>query len=563
MYYEASVDASWSLILDLAISLGTAVILGVVCEKIGISSVVGYLVAGVAVGPGALGLVKGGEAVRAIAEIGVALLLFTIGLEFSFHRLRRMGAKVLLAAVLAVSATVLFGLGLAIAFGLDPKSSLGIGMVVSLSSTAMVLRILKDRNDLDAKHGRTALAVLLVQDIAVVPLVLGMTFLASGDANVWADLGVTLTRTLALVSGLFAFSVFVVPRLLDARLVARNRELPILLAITSCVGATFVAHAIGISPALGAFAAGLMLAETRFADQMRADVLPLRTLFLTVFFVSVGLLADVGWIADHILLVLAVSSMVIVGKTAITFFMLRPLVPGIIECLATGIAVSQIGEFSFVLATIGAEGGLFSSDIFQLIVSTSLVTFLATPFLTAHALTIARFIAKRLISTKKLAQSERSARTTRLANHMIVIGYGEAVQIAADVLRNADETVLVLDISPSLVTEATNRGHHAMLGDATQSEILEHAGLPAAQSVVLAIPDPNASRIIISQCKVMAPDVPVVARVRYHVTCGEMSVLGADVLIDEELKVGEHLGEATLRYHAMRQPAVDEAHSLR
>lgn len=556
-------DASWSLILDLAISLGTAVILGVLCEKVGISSVVGYLIAGVAVGPGALGLVKSGEAVRAIAEIGVALLLFTIGLEFSFQRLRRMGGRVLLGATLAVCATVTVGMIVAIAAGLSWQASLGLGMVVSLSSTAMVLRILKDRNDLDAKHGRTALAVLLVQDVAVVPLVLGMTFLSSGDGNILADLGLTLTRALALVSGLFAFAVFVVPRLLDARLVARNRELPILLAITSCVGATFVAHVIGISPALGAFAAGLMLAETRFADQMRADVLPLRTLFLTVFFVSVGLLADVGWIADNILLVLGVSMLVIIAKSAITFFMVRPFVPGIIECLATGIAVSQIGEFSFVLATIGVEGGLFSDSLFQLIVSTSLITFLATPFLTAHALPIARFVAIKLVPTKKLAQAERSSRNVSLADHVIVIGFGEAGQVAAEVVAHAELDVLVIDISPALVQMARTRGYHVLLGDATQSEILEHAGLHAADSVILAIPDPNASRIIISQCKVMAPDVPIVARVRYHVTCAELTVLGADILIDEELRVGQHLGESMLEHRAMRQPLTDELHILR
>lgn len=551
---------SWNLILDILISLAGALLLGLLFERLRIGAIVGYLLAGVVIGPGGFRLVESGDAVRAIAEIGVALLLFTIGLEFSWQRLRRLGRAPIISSAVAIVGVIALSTALAPVFGQSFKLGAALGIVASISSTAVVLRVLKDRNELDAKHGRTALAVLLVQDIAVVPLVIAMTFLASSEANVAVQLTQAIIRTAALVGGVFAFVVFIVPRLLDEKIVARNRELPIIVAITSCIGATWAAHTFGLSPALGAFFAGLMLAESRFADQMRADVFPLRTLFLTVFFVSIGLLADVPWLLANVWIVLLATVLVMVGKTFVTFITLRMLVPGIIEALATALAVCQIGEFSFVLANIASRDGLFPSGLFQLVISTTLLTLLATPFLTAAAPRLARGLAKRLFPAKRLAESERRSRSDRLAGHTVLIGYGEAGQHAGLVLRDAQRETLVLDIDPRLVRQAEDHGFRAQLGDATLADILEHAQLARARNVVVAVPDPNVSRMVISQAKTLAPDVPVIARVRYHVTREELDCIGADVLIDEEVQVGELLGQAAVG--EIEAPA-DAAHSLR
>lgn len=538
---------TWVYVLDVVVVLGAAAVFGLIFEKIGLGSVPGYLVAGLIVGPSILNLIEGQEVINTIAEVGVALLLFTIGLEFSWKRLVGFGGRAVIAGGIALVAVNAVFTALCLSFGLEWRAAFAIGAAASIGSTAMVLRILRTRNDMDSAHGRFSVAILLTQDVALIPLVLIVAFLANPSGNLATSIGSALLNTTLLVLGMTLFISLVVPRLMDEKVVAKNREIPILIAVATAVGATWAAHALGISPALGAFMAGLLLAEGRFADQMRADALPLRTLFMAVFFVSIGLLVDLHWIGDNVGLVLGATTLLIIGKAIFTYFSVRPFQVSIVQAMATAIAIAQVGEFSFVLLDVARDGGLIDLPLFKLATSVTLLTLFITPFMTGNAYKIALRIAKTFVPKRKLAQAERKAhQTPDRHGHIIVIGFGAAGRAAATTLFDENESVLVLDLSPQLIREAQRCGLGGMVGDATQHTNLERASIESACAVVIAVPDHTAVRAILSQCKHAAPNVPVIVRSRYHVFSDELDVLGADVVLDEEQTVGLLLGRKTL-----------------
>jgi CPA2 family monovalent cation:H+ antiporter-2 len=554
---------AWLFMLDMVIVLGGAAVLGILCERLRLGSVIGYLLAGVIIGPGVIGFVSTGDVIEVIAEVGVALLLFTIGLEFSWKQLVRFGGRAIVGGAIAVVSVILVSILVSLSFGADWRTGFVVGAAASLGSTAIVLRILRDKSDLDSVHGRFAVAILLTQDIAIIPLVLVVSFLSMRSENLAESLGQALVNTLAFVVGLVLFVSLAIPRLLNENVIARNREIPILIAFSTAVGATWAAHSLGLSPALGAFFAGLLLAEGRFADQMRADVLPLRTLFITVFFVSVGLLADVRWMAENALLVLGTTLTLVFGKTVVTYLSIRPFQPSIVACMATAIAISQVGEFSFLLLAVASEGGLLSTGLFKLATSVVLLTLFATPFLTGNSRRIALRIVKVFVPKRKLAKAERSASSRQgRQGHVIIVGYGAAGSATAFLLRDSDVHVTVMEIHPGLVREAETCGLDAMVGDGTQGTILEHANIEAAKAVVVAVPDTQVARAIVSQCKHLAPDVPVFARSRYHIFADQLNIVGADVVVDEEQSVGELLGRHVVAF--LRVPReIDKGHSER
>lgn len=533
----------WELVFDLLVALGAALVLGIVFERLRMNAIVGYLLAGVVAGPGALGLVQQTDQVKVIAEIGVALLLFTIGLEFSWGSLRRLGSGVLLGGVTMILACLLVFMGAALAFGVDWRGAFVLGAAVAMSSTAMMIRVLREQADLDTAHGKTVLGISLVQDLAVVPLFLFVSFAADTSGNLPVELSLVTGAAVALVLGLTFLVNYVVPRLLPEKIVAKNRELPIILAIVICVGSSWAARQMGLSPALGAFLAGMLLADSKFSHQMRADVFPLRTLFLTVFFVSVGLLADLRWITSNMGLVLGLAVAVIGVKTAIGYLALRPFIRGIVPSLASSVSLSHIGEFSFVLLILGSETGLLSPVVFQAAVSVTLVTLFVTPSMVSRALPISNRLARSLFPRRKLAKSERELKASRLRGHLVVIGYGEAGQSTCEALLGEDCQIVVVDLDPRLVALAETHGYRAFIGDASNHEILDHVRLVDARAVLVTVSDHNVARMVVGQCKSVAPRVPLLVRSRYHIYSKELDMVGADTVVDEELLVGRRMAE--------------------
>ena len=343
----------WGFLLQIVLLLGLAMLCGIVAQRLRQNAVIGYLVAGIILGPRTFGIVKDPQSVEVLAELGVSLLLFTIGLEFSWRRLREFGKSAALLGVFQIVATIVAGSAMGTLAGLPPRAAFVCGAALAMSSTAVVLRLLIERAELDSPHGRNALSVLLMQDLAVVPLLIVVSVFADGASGAGAleELGMSLVKSVALIGAFFVVIRYALPAIITQASTARNRDLPVVLAIAVSLGCSWSAHAVGLSPVLGAFAAGILLADLEFAEQIRADVMPLRAAFVTLFFASIGMLAAVpsalGILGAALLalLIFVVKATVITG---VALLLRKPLRVS----LRTGIVLAQIGEFSFVLAQI-------------------------------------------------------------------------------------------------------------------------------------------------------------------------------------------------------------------
>ncbi len=351
----------WETLAKLVLLLSAAFLLGVGARRLKQSAIIGYLLAGTILGP----TLFDRQALSDWGELGVALLLFSIGLEFSFGRLKRLGSGALLGGVLQVTVTLAL-FALIFSFWNATGPAVAWGAMVAVSSTAIVLRLLMDRAEMDSLSGRAALGILLLQDIAVVPLVLTLTVMSHGGSA--RDVALRIGQTIAAAGGLVAvfYGLFyhLIPRLLMRRGLFADRELVVLLAIILAFGSAWAAHFLGLSPALGAFLAGMLLAGSPFSSQIRADVGSLRTLFVTLFFTSVGMLADPAWFLANWIEVLAWLTVVFIGKALIIFGIGVILKMNPVSALAAGITLAQIGEFSFVLATEARTGGLIDEQAF-------------------------------------------------------------------------------------------------------------------------------------------------------------------------------------------------------
>jgi len=525
----------------MAALLAGGFLLGALAERLRQSSILGYLIAGMVLGPHGLRVVPQSATVALLAELGVAMLLFSIGLEFSWSRLRRTGGAALWAGAVQVALTVVLAVVAGLLTGANPRVAFVLGAALALSSTAYVLRVLTNRAQLDSERGRLSVGLLLVQDIAVVPLVLVLSVLRTGEGPAAAvlALGRLLALSALLVGGFFVLFHVLVPRLLGTEVLRRNRELPLLLATASGLGAAIVAHSLGLSPAIGAFLAGMLLAESPFATQVRADISALRTLLMMLFFGSIGMFGDPAGIARELLPVGGYVLAVVTCKALIVYLALRLFRKPARVSLATGISLAQIGEFSFVLADL-ARGSLLDERLFQAVVSTTIVTLFATPYL----IRFAPAIADRIL--RKAPAPATAPEGTQARGHVVVIGFGPTGQAVARALHSRGDSVHVLDLNARSIEEARRLGYHAHHGDAAHPEVLQHVGVERAVAIAVTLPDPEAARTVTEQVRAMASCARVFARSRYHIHGPRLQQAGAHVVVDEEEQVGRALAEALL-----------------
>lgn len=546
---------AWSILFQILVLLGAALAFAIVFERLRQSAILGYLTAGALLGPGVLGVVEGGAGLPVIAELGVSLLLFAIGLEFSVSRLLKLGRIAFVGGSVQVSATLAIGTAVAAAAGYGTSTALAVGAIVALSSTATVLRLLVDRAELDSVHGRSALGILLLQDVAVIPLVLLVTVLGGGvggDGGGATDILVRLAKAVGLLVALVGGFHLVLNRLLGQLTrhmnFSRDRELLVLLAATLALGSAAAAHAVDVSPALGAFIAGIMLAESPFATQIRSDVSALRVLFVTLFFASVGMLADPGWIADNALAVGGVVALILLGKLSIILIATLSLGRPLRHAVATGLVLSQVGEFGVVIAGIARANGLLDDHLFRLLVSATLVTLFATPFLTSVALGIGERIerlTRRLGGGAPRDGAHLEAQDQEFgAPDVIIVGFGPSGQEVAQEMLAHGAATLVLDLAPSNVDLARSQGLRAAVADGASTETLIHHGVERASALVISLPDHLAARQIVSAVRTLAPSIAIIVRARYHRLAHELSDSGATVVVDEERQTGRRLAAA-------------------
>lgn len=525
--------------------LGGAFLLGALAQRLKQSPILGYLLAGTIIGP----LLFNAEAVNQSAELGVSLLLFSIGLEFSFQRIKELGRLAFGGGSLQVVAT-LGCVSLLLMPWFTFSQALTIGAIVALSSTAVVMRVLVDRSEIDSVRGRSCLAFLLLQDMAIVPLVI-MVSLFSPEAS-QTGIGMHILKVIASAGGLglvlYVLLHKAVPLLLTGRGVFANRELTVLLAITIGLGASWGAHALGISPALGAFVAGMILGESPFATQIRADIGAVRTIMVTLFFASVGMLAKPMWFLTHMHWVLAVALAIFIFKGLLIFGTGRLFGLNKRQAMATGISLAQVGEFSFVLATAAIQGGVLGSDTYDLMVSVIILLMFAAPYMVSQAFPVADRILALLLGRPSVTTLQRQSEKIEPTRKVLVVGLGPAGQAVASHLKERQMTAVILDTNPQSRAQAYELGIKVHLGDATNEEVLLHAGFGDVCMAVVTVPDPGATIEIVAHMRRLRPQLPIAARCRYNRHQNAVKAAGATIVVNEETLMGHELAHQVIDF---------------
>lgn len=523
---------------SLVIILSVSALIVFVLLRIKIPPLVGFLLAGVIIGPHGLALLNDTHSVEIMAEIGIVLLLFTIGIEFSLSRLMRMKKAVVAGGGSQVFLTI--GLIALISYTVTRSLNMSIffGFLVALSSTAIVLKMLTEKGDIDSPHGRMMVGILIFQDLCVVPLMLLIPSL-TGETIDLIDIALKMGKAVFIIIAVLLSAKWLVPWLLHHIVHTRSRELFIATIILLCLGIAYLTSKFGLSLSLGAFLAGLILSESEYAHQATADILPFKESFMGIFFVSAGMLMNIGFAADNYLKVATVV-LLIFGLKLLTGT-LSSLLSGIPFRIAlhAGLGLAQIGEFSFVLAIAGREAGLISEDFYQIFLSSSVVTMMLTPFILNAAPSVSgwissRHLMKRLLQIKK--GSERAGHPARRQGHVIIIGFGLNGMNLARVLAEAKIPYVVLEMNPDTVQKMKKKNEPIYYGDGTSVEILHNLSINKARLLVVAISDPASTRRIVSIARHENPNVFIIVRTRYLIEVEDLKALGANEVIPEEFE---------------------------
>ena len=544
---------------DLAVIFAASLVVILVFHRIRLPALPGFIVAGVLVGPNALGLVADTGQVESLAEVGVILLLFTIGIEFSLSRLREMARQVIAGGGAQVVLTVGLGWAVAAAVGLPWRVAILVGFLVALSSTAIVLKGLADLGEIDAPHGRLATGVLVFQDLCVVPMMLILPFL-TGRSGGAAGLLLALGKAALVVAGVLVLARSVVPRVLALILRTRSRELFLIAVILVGTLTALGTAAAGASLALGAFLAGLVISESDYGHQAMAELLPFRDIFISLFFVAVGMLVQVGFVRDHPLLALGGVGTILVGKSLIAA--VGPALLGYSGrvALLAGLAVAQIGEFSFVLAREGRGAGLLPEGLYQTFLAVAVLTMLVTPFLLQGGRAVLDGV-ERLVPLRRLLPGLRqeaiAAADQPLTEHVIIAGYGLNGRNLAAALRSIQAPYLIVELNAQTVQQARARGEPAFYGDATREEILRALGVERARMLVVAISDPTATRRMVRVARGLNPRLHIIARTRYVAEMPELARLGADIVIPEEFETSIEIFARVLAHYQIPRGDID------
>lgn len=517
-----------------------SVIIAYICYRLRLVPIAGFLIAGVLIGPNALGLVYDQALVDILAEIGVILLLFTIGIEFSLDKLSRIAKAIFIGGGLQVAFTIAVVTALFMAYGVSWQAGVYTGCLVALSSTAIVLGLQSERRESETPTGRLTLAVLIFQDLAIVVMVLLVPLLAGGGGTT-GDFLMVLGKAVLLIAAVLILARRVVPWILERIAHTRRQELFLLTIVAVCFGTAAASSYAGVSLALGAFLAGLVVSESRFSEQALSEILPLRTVFNAVFFVSVGMLLDIGFLANNLLLVFVAAGLVILIKIITTASSILFLGHPVRIAAATSLALAQIGEFSFVLERAGRSYGISPGGMgeagAQTFIAATVLLMLVTPLQLQFA---ARFGA--LLSRTPLGKlradngDDASEENNKLEHHTIIVGYGPAGRRLVQVLQDRGIPFVVIEMNPDSVKEMQANDVNVVFGDASRPHILEAAGIETAKLCVVVINDPAIAPRIIHQAHYLNPTLQIIARTRYLTDMESLQKIGADIVVPEEME---------------------------
>jgi CPA2 family monovalent cation:H+ antiporter-2 len=536
---------------------------------LGLVPIVGFLVAGVLIGPNGLGFVRNQELVDATAEIGVILLLFTIGIEFSLEKLDQIKKLIFIGGGLQVILSTLGMAGLLFLLGIDWRVGIFTGFLIALSSTAIVLKLLTDRGETNSVPGQISLGLLIFQDLAVIVMVLLVPVLG-GQGGSPADVGIALGKAALIIAVVLIFARKLMPKVLEAVARTCSPELFLLTVIAICFGTAYLTSLAGVSVSLGAFLAGLLVSESRFSQHAFSEILPLQILFSATFFVSVGMLLNLEFLAQNVPFVLTAIAIVLIVKvitTGASVFALGYKLPVV---AASGLLLAQVGEFSFVLERAGREVNLFPAGMAeegsQTFIAATVILMVITPLLAQIGMGLSRRIESRLMK-KELAEGALEPRLeiqSRLENHVIVAGYGQAARKLVRVLAGSGIPYIITTLSPIGANEAEAEGLPVLRGDASKLHTLTLAGIERSKMLVIADDDPSMAHRIASVARNFNPTLQIVVRTRYITDVESLTKAGVDRVVLEDLESIVQLLAGILRdYQISREEIEADVEAIR
>jgi CPA2 family monovalent cation:H+ antiporter-2 len=527
-------------------ALGAAFLL----HRLGQPPLIGFLLAGALFGPFGLGLLSDVHVVEVLADLGVVLLLFTVGLELSLGNLRRLGKLVWVAGTIQVVVTIALVLAVSSAGGYPFSRGLFFGYLVALSSTAIVLKLLLDRRELDSPHGRSLIGILIFQDLAVVPMLLSIAGLARGGSEGLVPVLLQTGKTVLTAGVLLLAARVLIPRFIGALAGTRQKEIFVVAVLFLVLGSALATSWAGLSAALGAFLAGLVLSESEYGHQALADVTAFRDAFNAVFFVSIGMLFNPRVILEEPVPVAILLGLILIWKTIAGGAAVLAMGYGFRVATVVGLSLAQIGEFSFVLLRQGQAAGLIGSVMYQTFLAAAIITMIATPFLSEASHAVAFRVAK--------GDAPRRGSPAHAPEGLIlVIGFGHTGETVARVLQRAKAPFRVIDLDPVRVKKAVRKGVPIEYGDSTNDVVLRRNGVEKARAVIILVSDLRAARQTIRHCRTLAPSIFLLVRTRYVSEIPALVAAGADEVIAEEFETSLEIARRAVKRLEIPLPWVE------
>lgn len=527
-----------TLLDEMIVIFGLSIIVLLFCHAIRLPSIVGFIFTGVLCGPHGLGLVNRVADVESLANMGIVLLLFSIGMEFSIKKLMDIKRYFFLGGFLQVGLTVLFGFIIAQVLNRPIGESFFLGFILSLSSTAIVLRLLEARGEMDAPHSKVILSILIFQDFIAIPMMLSIPFLSGSEGSHFDFKESSLIfKGLLLLIIVFVSAQSLVPKLMYYIAKTRSRELFLVSILTICFSVALLAEKVGLSLSLGAFLAGLIVSETEYSHQAVGDILPFKDIFTSVFFVSVGMLLDISFVLERPILILLLTFGVMLLKGFIATVTTQVLGLPIRSAVLAGIGLSQVGEFSLVLVKSGFAYGLGDAFYYQLFLSVALFSMALTPTMMTLSPYIAEIASLLPLPNRMITGLNKNSETSKaqLKDHLIIIGFGIAGRSLAKAAKETEIPYTIIEMNPETVKKEKTKGEPIHFGDATHEILLRHGHIDRAKALAILVNDPRAALRITELARNLNPNLYIVSRTHYMNEMSRMFEAGADDVISDEL----------------------------
>lgn len=534
------------LLLDLIIVLAVAMVVLFVSTRLRLPSIIGLLVAGVLVGPSGLEFISSEAEVDVLAEVGVLLLLFTIGIEFSLDKLIESRKYVLVGGGLQVLLTGVFVFGFLQLTSFEFREIFFLSLLCTMSSTAIVLQLFQEKGWMNTLFGKNTVSILIFQDIAIIPMMLLVPYLAIESASTQGStpsITKLLTSVLIVVVAVIAARK-IVPYILRQIIRSQNKDLFLIAILVICFSTSFITNMLGLKLALGAFLAGLVISESEYSHEVLKNIMPFKKIFIALFFISIGMLLNVQSLFDQIFYIIPITIAILLLKFFIVFVVSYLLRLGVQNAIVSGIALSQVGEFAFILSKVGLDYQIITDDLYQMFLSVSILSMIVSTLLIVQAPKLSMKIVSSPFMQPFLRRLDRSQclpEALSIQDHAVVIGYGSGGKYISDSLANKNTQVVLIDLNERNFEAVDRAKFITILGDAKEQEVLLRAGIDKAALVVIAVPHPSLAELLTVSIRKLQPHTKIYVRTKYEQEMAHLEQLGADHVFAEEVSVARDI----------------------